>query len=118
MFKNYSGLFVLAILIFHIAITAHGFITWFSDFNGWTLDHFRPFMQLLFTIAWAFIYFKKRLAFFAYISMMFFEIAMKLFFGKYVFGDVFGDVFFPADLVFSFVILLLYKQHFNERVTE
>jgi hypothetical protein len=47
--------------------------------------------------------------------MLFYELAMKLFFGKYIFGEVFGDVFFPADLIFSFIILLLYTQHFNER---
>ncbi len=111
--KNYSRLFVLAILLFHIAITLHGFYTMFSDYTDWTLFHFRPFMQLLFTLAWAGICLKKRWSFFMYLSMLFYELAMKLFFGKFVFGQVFGDVFFPADLVFAFVILLLYNQHFN-----
>ena len=115
MTKKYSGLFVLAILLFQFMITLHGFITMFSDYSGWTIYHVRPFIQLLFTLAWTGIFFKKRWAFFVYLSLMFYEIAMKLFFGKYVFGEVFGDVFFPADLIFSFIILLLYTQHFNER---
>ena len=113
--KNYSQLFVLAILLFHIIITGHGFYTMFSDYSGWTIYHLRPIMQLLFTAAWAVIFFKKRWSFFLYLSMLFYELAMKLFFGKYIFGEVFGDVFFPADLIFSFIILLLYTQHFNER---
>ena len=99
--KNYYQLFLLAILLFHIIITGHGF--------------YSPIMQLLFTAAWAGIFFKKRWSFFLYLSMLFYELAMKLFFGKYIFGEVFGDVFFPADLIFSFIILLLYTQHFNER---
>ena len=49
---------------------------------------------------------------------MFYELAMKLFFGRYIFGQVVGDVFFPADLLFAFIILMLYNQHFNARNAE
>jgi len=112
--KNYIRILILAILAFHLAITLHGFYTMFSDYAGWSIYHLRPIFQLLFTLAWAGIYFKKRWSFFLYISFMFYELAMKLFFGKYIFGDVFGDVFFPADLIFAIIMLMLYRQHFNE----
>ena len=113
--KFYVRALMLAILLFHAAISLHGFYTMFSDFNGWTIYHMRPFLQLLFTLAWAGICFQKRWSFFVYISLLFYELAMKLFFGTSLFGLVFGDVFFPADLLFAFIILLLYKHHFNER---
>jgi hypothetical protein len=89
----------------------------FSDYDRFTLFHFRPFFQLLFTLTWAGIFFKKRWSFFIYLTLMFYELAMKLFFGRYEYGQVFGDIFFPADLIFAIIILLLYNQHFNERTT-
>lgn len=113
--KFYIRALVLCILFFHLAITAHGFYTMFPLTEGWSLYAIRPFFQLLFTLVWAGIFFQKRWCFFLYLSLLFYELAMKLFFGKYIFGQVFGDVFFPADLVFAFLILLLYKQHFGER---
>ena len=111
--KNYIQLLTFSILLFHFAITLHGFYIMFTDYTGWTLYHLRPFFQLLFTVVWALIDIKKRWAFFVYVTLLFYELAMKLFFGKYDFGQVFGDVFFPADLLFAFIILMLYKQHFN-----
>lgn len=113
--KYFLQILTFSILFFHIAITAHGFYTMFSGFDHWTLDHARPFAQLLFTLAWVAICFRMRWAFFAYLTICLYELAMKLFFGGYIFGQVFGDVFFPADLLFAFMILLLYKQHFNAR---
>ena len=113
--KFYVRALMLTILLFHAFISVHGFYTMFSDYSGWTLYHMRPILQLLFTLAWAGIYFQKRWSFFVYISLLFYELAMKLFFGKTLFGLVFGDVFFPADLLFAFIVLLLYKHHFNER---
>ena len=111
--KYYLQVFTYAILFFHVAITAHGFYTMFSGFDQWTLDHLRPFFQLLFTLTWALICLKKRWAFFLYLTICLYELGMKLFFGGYNFGQVFGDVFFPVDLLFAFVILLLYKQQFQ-----
>ncbi len=118
MLKSYTRIIIYCILLFHAAITVHGFVTMFSDHSEWTLYDFRPFMQLLFTLVWAGICFQKRWCFFAYVSLMFYELAMKLFFGRYLYGEIFGDVFFPADLLFAIIILMLYKQHFNERPTE
>lgn len=111
----YVRTLIFSILLFHLAISIHGFYVMFSDYSGWTLYHLRPFLQLLFTLAWVGIFLRKRWGFFVYISLLFYELAMKLFFGKNLFGLVFGDVFFPADLLFAMIVLLLYKHHFNER---
>jgi hypothetical protein len=113
--KNYIQILLYSILLFHGGIALHGLYTMFSDYNGWSLFHLRPFLQLLYTLAWLGICLKKRWTFFVYISLMFYELAMKLFFGKYDFGAVFGDVFFPVNLLFAIIVLMLYTQHFNER---
>lgn len=113
--KYFLPILSYSILFFHLAITLHGFYTMFSGFNEWTIDHLRPFAQLLFTLLWTGICFRKRWAFFAYLTICLYELAMKLFFGGYLFGQVFGDVFFPADLLFAFMILLTYKQQFHAR---
>ncbi|HMT34955.1 MAG: hypothetical protein IPL09_02780 [Bacteroidetes bacterium] len=105
------------ILIFHAAITLHLFYLMFSDYNGWTLQHLGPFAKLVFTLCWLGVFFKKRIFGLLYFSLIVLELMMKLFFGKYIFGEVFGEVFFPADILFVFVILILYKQLFGERST-
>jgi hypothetical protein len=38
---------------------------------------------------------------------------MKLFFGHTIFGNEFGNIMYPCDLGFSFIILLLYKSIFR-----
>ena len=111
---NFLKILTYSILTFHAFITVHGFYTMYDDFEVFTIDHARPLSQLIFTVVWAAIVFKKRWGFFAYVTLIIYELGMKLFFGRYSFGEVFGDVFFPADLLFAFIILLLYKQHFNE----
>ena len=87
----------------------------FSDYGGWTLYHAYPFGILLFTLLWTAIVFGKRWGAFAYFLLVFAELAMKLFFGVFPFGKVFGSILFPIDLLFAFVILLLYKLHFGDR---
>ena len=114
-FKLSTPIVIISILIFHIAITAHAIYSLFSDFTVWTFYMFYPMMLLIFTLVWLGITFKKRVFAFAYFMLVFFEVAMKLFFGRYLFGEVFGEVLFPIDLLFSFVILLLYKPHFGDR---
>lgn len=113
--KYFQQILTFSILFFHVAIAAHGFLTMFSGFTEWSIDHLRPFAQLLFSLAWAGICLKRRWSFFIYLTLCLYELAMKLFFGGYVYGQVFGDVFFPADLLFAFMILLTYKQQFHAR---
>jgi hypothetical protein len=113
-----SRILSITLLLFHAVITAHGFYTMFADFDGWNLYHARPLMQLLFTFVWLIITLKKRWGFFVYITLIFYELTVKLFFGQYEFGQIFGDVFFPADLLFAFIVLLLYKQLFHKVANE
>ena len=103
------------ILLFHIVITLHSFYVMFTDYNGFTIEHGHPFALLAFTLCWRGVFLRKRFFALVYFSLIVLELMMKLFFGKYVFGEVFGKVFFPADILFVFVILFLYKQIFGER---
>ena len=113
--KSYTGIIVLLILLFHIGATIYAGYTMFSDYTGWTLYHFYPIMLILFTAAWVGIYKKVRWCAFTYFMLVFQELIIKLFFGKYLFGEVFGDILFPIDLIFAFCILFLYKLHFGDR---
>jgi hypothetical protein len=104
-----------SILLFHIFVTLHAFYVMFTDFDAMTISHAQPVAMLAFTLCWAGLLFKKRIFGLVYFSLVVLELMMKLFFGNYLFGEVFGKVFFPADILFVFVILLLYKQIFGER---
>ncbi|MBL7765681.1 MAG: hypothetical protein JNJ58_06290 [Chitinophagaceae bacterium] len=115
MIQRSTAILLLIILAFHLIVAgtaAYGFI---SDFSGWTLHLAYPLLLLVYTSLWVGIFFKKRWCVFAYFSVMFYELAMKLFFGQNLFGKVLGDVLFPANLIFSFVILVLYRAHFGDR---
>ena len=113
--KSYARIIVFLILAFHVLATLWTSYTWFSDYSGWTIYHCTPILDVVFTATWLGIALQKRWAAFVYFLLVFQELMVKLFFGKYVFGEVFGDVFFPLDLIFAFVILILYKLHFGER---
>jgi hypothetical protein len=113
--KPISYYLTLAILIFHILLTLHGFYVMFGEYSGWTIFHVRPILQLVFTLAWLGIFLKKRWSFFLYLSLTLYELAASFFFRQYEFGNVLGDIFFPVDLIFIGMMLLMYKQHFNDR---
>ncbi|HNF71192.1 MAG TPA: hypothetical protein PLP34_02195, partial [Chitinophagaceae bacterium] len=106
---------VLLILLFHIFVTAHAFYSLFGEYQGWTLHHFYPFQLLLFTLAWLGVFLKQRWCAFAYVILLFHELAMKLFFGGTEFGEAFGKSMFPFDLAFVMVLLVLYKQIFPSK---
>lgn len=106
-----------SIFLFHIGITAHSFYLMFTDFDGFTIEHAHPFALLLFTLCWLGLFLKRRIFGLLYFSLVLLELMMKMFFGRYLFGEVFGRVLFPADILFVFVILILYKHIFGERST-
>lgn len=112
-----AKMIVGCILLFHIALTLHSAYVMFSDFEGMTMAHAQPFAMLAFTLCWAGVVMKKRLFGLLYFSLVMTELVMRLLFGKFLYGDIFGSVFFPADILFVFVILILYKQIFGERST-
>jgi energy-coupling factor transporter transmembrane protein EcfT len=90
----------------------------FTDFNGLNIEHGHPIALLIFTLCWLGVFLRKRIFALLYFSLIVVELMMKLFFGNYLYGEVFGKVFFPADILFLFVILFLYKQIFGERSTQ
>ncbi|MBP9934030.1 MAG: hypothetical protein KBF25_10060 [Chitinophagaceae bacterium] len=106
------------ILLFHLFITAHGFYTMFSDYQSWEQMMINPFLQLLFTLIWSGIWMGKRVFGFAYFLVVLFEILIRVFFIKSSFGKVFGDIFFPADLIFTGLMIIMYKPLFGERSTQ
>ncbi len=113
MLKQYTRIITILILLFHYFICGHAFWSLFSDYQGWTIYHFYPFFLLLFSLAWTGIFLGKRWCALIYFSLLFMELAMKLFFGRTAFGIEFGNIMFPYDLGFSFIILLLYKSLFR-----
>ncbi len=115
--KNISTAKIIlgSILLFHVILTLHAFFVMFSDFEGMTIAHAQPFAMLLFTLCWLGLLLKKRIFGLLYFSLVMTELVMRLLFGKFLYGDIFGSVFFPADILFVFVILFLYKQIFGER---
>jgi hypothetical protein len=115
MFKHYSSYFVISIFIFHVLASVYATYSLFSDFSSWTIFHVYPIVLWLFTFAWGGIFLKKRWCAFAYFMLTFFELANRLFFGKFDYGEVFGNILFPINLVFAFVILALYRLHFGDR---
>lgn len=74
---------------------------------------FDSLFKLLFTLAWLGIALKKRWCAFAYFLLCLYELAMRLFFRKTQFAAVFGDILFPLDLLFIFILLLAYREHFR-----
>lgn len=105
-----------AILLFQLALTLNSAWQMYGDgIKDWDVYHYDPIAKLLFTLFWTGIFFRKRFFFLLYISLTMLELCVRVFFGTTEFGKEFGAVFFPADILFAFVILFLYKQYFGER---
>ncbi|HMN32489.1 MAG: hypothetical protein IT215_06605 [Chitinophagaceae bacterium] len=115
--KNISNtqIILYAILLFHLFIFGHASYLLFSDFTGFNFQYFRLVGMLIFTLAWLGICLKKRIFTLIYFSLIVLELMAKMFFGSLIFGEVIGDIFFPADVLFIGVVIILYKQIFNER---
>ncbi len=117
--KNISNtkIILLSILIFHSLVLIHASYLLFTDFMGFNIQYLRLVGMLIFTLTWAGIFLRKRIFALIYFSLIIFELLSKMFFGKYTYGDVFGDIYFPADIIFLGIVILLYKQIFGERST-
>lgn len=113
--REYNKILVGAIGLFHAFLAVHSVYLFASDFEGASLYLFSPLLLLIFTLFWLGIFFKKRLFAFAYFLLTIFETIMRIFFSKTQFGDVFGDVLFPANWVFVLVLLFIYRYHFGDR---
>lgn len=113
--KQFTPYIIAGILLFHILTTGYAFYSLYFPFYGWTLEHVYPIGLLLFSVCWFFIWKKIRVAAIVYFMLVFTEIIIKLFTGSTAFGKVLGSILYPIDLIFAFVLLLLYKVHFGDR---
>jgi hypothetical protein len=111
--KLNTNIVFYSILAFHIVWCGYSFYTMFSDYSGWTIYHWRPFLLLLFTLVWAGVCSKKYLFGFAYIGIVMIEFLTKAAYREATWADVFGEVLFPIDLIFVAVLLFLFKTHFG-----
>jgi hypothetical protein len=116
--KPYSFYFIAAILVFHVFASFFATYSMYSDYEGWTIYHAYPIVMWLLTACWFGVFKGHRWCAFAYFMLLFFELANRLFFGQYDYGKALGSILFPIDLVFAFVILALYRQHFGDRKTD
>lgn len=101
------------ILAFHAIWCLFSFYTMFSEFEGWTIYHARPFLLLLFTVVWFGVCRKITFFGFAYIGLVMVEFLTKAVMRDTTWGEIFGTVLFPIDLVFVSILLFLFKQHFG-----
>lgn len=104
---------VWGILAFHIIALGTSIYYFNIETPNLGIYRFDSLFKLLFTLAWLGIALKKRWCAFAYFLLCLYELAMRLFFRKTQFADVFGDILFPLDLLFIFVLLLAYREHFR-----
>jgi hypothetical protein len=109
-----TSLIFLLILIFHILVGAYSFYEHFLvDYDGWSIYMWKPFCYLAFTIAWFFAYRKKYIWGFVYIGLVMVEFLFFAVFRDEIWAATFGKVLFPIDLIFTAVLLLLFKKHFG-----
>lgn len=85
----------------------------FSDFEGWTIYHTRPFLLLVFTVVWLGVCLKKSFFGFAYIALVMLEFLTMAALRDTQWSEIFGNILFPIDLVFVSILLFLFKQHFG-----
>lgn len=111
--KLNSSIIFLLILVFHVLITAQSFYSMFGEYEGWTIYHWRPFGCLFFTIIWFGAYKKWYNWGLAYIAFVMIEFLLYAAFKENTWAQVFGQLLFPIDLIFTAVLLYLFKSHFG-----
>lgn len=97
------------ILVFHIGLLAYMVYDAIADPIGGLLL-FQPLSMLLFTVAWLFICDLKRWAAFTYMGLTTINLWMRFVITDEINRVYFTDVLFPADIVFTFIILLYFKK--------
>lgn len=110
-----SKFLLIGIFLFHLAITIHSTYTHFYDFTSFTLYHGTPIAYLLFTLSWLGITLRKKFFPLIYFSLILLELLIRFFFGKYELGAIFGNILFPLDILFFFIVMILYKSIYAER---
>lgn len=113
MIKSNTNIIFFSILAFHIIWCFTSFYFLFSDFEGWTIYHFKPFAVLLLTLAWAGVCAKKYILGLVYIGLVMVEFLTKAVTRGSIYAEVFGEVMFPVDLIFVSILLFLFRSHFG-----
>ncbi len=109
-----TSLIFLLILIFHVLAGTYSFYEhYFVDYDGSSIYMWKPICYLAFTLAWFMAYRKKYIWGFVYIGLVMTEFLFYAVFRDEVWAATFGQVLFPIDLVFTAVLLLLFKTHFG-----
>ena len=111
--KLNTNIVFFSILAFHVIWCVFSFYSMFSDFSGWTIYHWRPFLLLVFTLVWAGVCARKYLFGFFYIGIVMIEFLTKAAFRETTWAEVIGEVLFPIDLIFVAILLFLFKTHFG-----
>lgn len=101
------------ILICHVLFLAFSFYTFYADYSGFTLYHYRPWFLLVYTLVWAFITIKHKWAVWAYLLLCTFDAACHFVYRKTPWGLALENSLFPVSILFLAVVVLLYKSHFN-----
>lgn len=110
-----SKFLLLGILLFHLIITLHSTYTYFYDFTTITLYHGTPIAYLIFTLSWLGITLRKKIFPLIYFSLIILELLIRFFFGKFELGVIYGNILFPLDILFFFIVMILYKSIYAER---
>ncbi|MBL7772373.1 MAG: hypothetical protein JNM95_05915 [Chitinophagaceae bacterium] len=108
---------IWGILGFHVFALGLSVYTFQIESQDLGIYRFDTLLKLLFTLAWLGITLKKRWCAFAYFLLCLYELVMRFFFRKTVFAEVFGDILFPADVLFIFILMFAYREHFRQETT-
>lgn len=101
------------IFFFHLGITIYTFISFLFDEIPFSIHYAYPILLAVFTLVWYFIAQKKVWAFYLYFAMTLAEYIIQVRFQHNLYGDLFGKILFPLDIIFCIVLLLLYKHQFT-----
>lgn len=105
---------LVAILLFHLGLTILSFYTFYIDSQESTRFQFYPLALLLYSIVWLGIVMKRKMFVYAYFSLCFMELGFRVIPYAAQWKDVFGDVLFPANLLFMGLVVLTWNLIFSE----
>lgn len=95
------------VALFHLLITIHAFWTFKDILSIDALAWAHPVCLLLYTIIWISLCDLKKWAAFAYVGLMCVNLCLHYFVPP---AEGFSTALFPADLIFSFLVLIYFKR--------
>lgn len=101
------------IFLFHLGVTMYTLFSFIIDAIPFSIHYAYPFLLAVFTLVWFYIAKKKVWAFYLYFAMTLAEYIIQVRFQQNLYGDLFGKILFPLDIIFCIILLLLYKHQFT-----